>query len=357
MADVAIQHGGLLAGQELPNQWGTGDPMTGRHNSLTALVGNTPLFELHRFRASQGLGSRILAKLEYLNPAGSIKDRTAFGLIRDAEASGALRPGQLLVDLTSGNTGIGLAAIAAARGYRTKFYLRNTIGPDKIRLLHQYGAETVLIDNKEFLAPGAIATIIDRVKRENPGAYYTNQRGNPANPQIHFETTGPEIWRGTDGEVDIFVSAVGTGGTVSGTGRYLKSRKPALQVVVVEPGPRSVPVADNPYADAIEGVHKVTEVDPDYLPENFDRGVVDEVIVTDTAEAREVAQALARDEGILAGTSSGATLFAASVLARRPENVGKTIVAIVADSGERYLSVPRIARATPLDVLRADQDL
>jgi cysteine synthase A len=322
------------------------EPVAGVHDSFTALVGNTPLLELHRFRASQGLGARILAKIEYLNPAGSIKDRTALGLIRDAESRGQLEPGQLLVDLTSGNTGIGLAAFAAARGYRSKFYLRNTISRDKLNLLHQYGAEIVLIDNKEFLGPDAIRTIIDRVKRENPGAFYTNQRGNPANPRVHFETTGPEIWRDTDGAIDIFVSAVGTGGTVSGTGRYLKSRNPAVRIVVVEPGPESVPSAANPYADAIEGVHKVTEVDAHHLPENFDRGVVDEVIVTDTARARDVARLLARDEGILAGTSSGAVLFAASTLATRPENAGKTIVAIVADSGERYLSPPRAGSDT-----------
>ncbi len=322
--------------------------MTSKHAHFGTLVGNTPLLELKRFGRSHRLGARILAKIEYFNPAGSIKDRTAWGLIHDAEETGKLKPGQLIVDLTSGNTGIGLAALAAARGYRSKFYLRNTISQDKINLLQQYGAETVLIDNKDFLKPDAIDTIIDRVVRENPGAYFSNQRANPANPRVHFETTGPEIWSETAGEVDIFVSAVGTGGTVSGTGRFLKSKNPSVKIVVVEPGLRSVPTADNPYADAIEGVHKVTDVDPHHLPANFDRNVVDEIIVTDTPKAREVAQALARDEGILAGTSSGAVLFAASELARRPENADKTIVAIVADSGERYLSQPRVAEATPV---------
>ncbi|TDR85250.1 PLP-dependent cysteine synthase family protein [Enterovirga rhinocerotis] len=314
--------------------------MASKRDTFDALVGNTPLLELDRFGAARHLGARIVGKIEYLNPAGSIKDRTALGLIRDAEASGQLKPGQLIVDLTSGNTGIGLAALAAARGYRSKFYLRNTISQDKVNLLRQYGAEVVLIDNKEFLEPDAIKTIINRLKEENPGAFYTNQRGNPANPQVHFETTGPEIWRDTKGEVDIFVAAVGTGGTISGTGRYLKSRKPGVKVVVVEPAPRSVPSANDPYADAIEGVHKVTDIDRELLPENFDPEVVDEVIVTDTAQARDYAQALARDQGILAGTSSGAVLFAASVLASRPENAGKLIVAIIADSGERYLSPP-----------------
>jgi cysteine synthase A len=320
--------------------------MASRNDNFATLVGKTPLLELCRFAEKLELGARILAKIEYLNPAGSIKDRTAWGIIREAEESGRLKPGQQIVDLTSGNTGIGLAALAAARGYPSKFYLRNTIGDDKLKLLRHYGAEIVLIDNGAFLEPGAIHAIIDRVRRENPDAYYTNQRANPANPRVHFETTGPEIWSGTRGEVDIFVAAVGTGGTISGTGRFLKSRKPGAKVVVVEPGPASVPSLDNPYPDSIEGVHKVTDVEPGYLPENYDASVVDEVIVTETAQAREFARILAQREGILAGTSSGAVLFAAAALARRPENAGKTIVAIVADSGERYLSAPKLGPAT-----------
>lgn len=319
--------------------------MASGHDHFAALVGDTPLLELNRFAEGLKLGARILAKIEYLNPAGSIKDRTAWGLIRDAEESGQLKAGQRIVDLTSGNTGIGLAALAAARGYPSKFYLRNTISDDKLKLLQQYGAEIVLIDNSVFLEPGAIHAIIDRVRRENPDAYYTNQRANPANPRIHFETTGPEIWRGTEGEIDIFVAAVGTGGTISGTGRFLKAHNPEVKVVVVEPGPASVPSLETPYPDAIEGVHKVTDVEPGYLPENFDASVVDEVIVTETAQAREFVRILAQREGILAGTSSGAVLFAASALARRPENAGKTIVAIVADSGERYLSPPKLGPA------------
>lgn len=316
--------------------------MASRNDNFAALVGNTPLLDLGRLAEGLQLGARILAKIEYLNPAGSIKDRTAWGLIREAEESGLLKPGQRIVDLTSGNTGIGLAALAAARGYPAKFYLRNTISDDKLKLLAQYGAEIVLIDNAVFLEPGAIHAIIDRVRRENPDAYYTNQRGNPANPRVHFETTGPEIWGATKGEVDIFVAAVGTGGTISGTGRFLKGQKPGVKVVVVEPGPASVPSLENPYPDSIEGVHKVTDVEPGYLPENFDASVVDEVIVTETAQAREFARILAQREGILAGTSSGAVLFAAAALARRPENAGKTIVAIIADSGERYLSSPKL---------------
>jgi len=316
--------------------------MASRNDNFAALVGKTPLLDLGRLAEGLQLGARILAKIEYLNPAGSIKDRTAWGLIREAEESGLLKPGQRIVDLTSGNTGIGLAALAAARGYPAKFYLRNTISDDKLKLLAQYGAEVVLIDNAVFLEPGAIHAIIDRVRRENPDAYYTNQRGNPANPRVHFETTGPEIWSATKGEIDIFVAAVGTGGTISGTGRFLKEQNPDVKVVVVEPGPASVPSPENPYPDSIEGVHKVTDVEPGYLPENFDAFVVDEVLVTETAQAREFARILAQREGILAGTSSGAVLFAAAALARRPENAGKTIVAIIADSGERYLSSPKL---------------
>lgn len=323
--------------------------MAPRNDNFAALVGNTPLLELGRFAEELQLGARILAKIEYLNPAGSIKDRTAWGLIRDAEERGQLKPGQQIVDITSGNTGIGLAALAAARGYPAKFYLRNTISDDKLKLLEQYGAEIVLIDNSDFLQPGAIHVIIDRIRRDNPDAHYTNQRGNPANPRVHFETTGPEIWRATKGEVDIFVAAVGTGGTISGTGRFLKSQKPDAKVVVVEPGPASVPSLEIPYPDAIEGVHKVRDVEPGYLPENFDVSVVDEVIVTETAQAREFVRILAQREGILAGTSSGAVLFAAAALARRPENEGKTIVAIIADSGERYLSAPKLGPAASED--------
>lgn len=327
--------------------------MTSRNDNFAALVGNTPLVDLGRFAEGLRLGARILAKIEYLNPAGSIKDRTAWGIIRDAEESGRLKPGQQIVDLTSGNTGIGLAALAAARGYRSKFYLRNTISEDKLKLLAQYGAEIVLIDNSVFLEPGAINAIIDRVRRENPDAYYTNQRANPANPRVHFETTGPEIWRGTEGKVDIFVAAVGTGGTISGTGRFLKEQNSGVKVVVVEPGPASVPSLDSPYPDSIEGVHKVTDVEPGYLPENFDASVVDEVIVTETAQARDFARILAQREGILAGTSSGAELFAAAALARRPGNAGKTIVAIIADSGERYLSAPKLGPALSKEPARA----
>ncbi|AWB24340.1 cysteine synthase family protein [Methylobacterium currus] len=308
------------------------------HDHFGALVGGTPLLALRRFGERRNLRARILAKVEALNPAGSIKDRTAWGIIRAAEAEGRLAPGQLLVDLTSGNTGIGLAALAAARGYRAKFYLRASTSTEKVALIQRYGAETVLIDDADFLAPGGLDAIIGRVRSENPGAFYTDQRANPANPRIHHDTTGPEIWRDTDGAVDILVTAIGTGGTISGTGRYLKARKPGVKVVAVEPGPGSVPSPERPQVDTVEGVHRVTGVEARLLPANFDAGVVDAFLPCETHEARAAARTLAREEGLFAGPSSGAVLHAATVLAGRREHAGQTIVAIFADSGERYLS-------------------
>lgn len=309
------------------------------YRDFTELVGNTPLVEFARIRAKYDLQSRILAKIEYLNPAGSVKDRTAWGIINEAEKSGRLKPGDLLFDLTSGNTGIGIAAVASARGYRTKFYLRNTISEDKINILRQFGSEIELIDNEELFQPDAIHRIIDRIKAENPDAFYTGQRSNDANPQVHFETTGPEIWRDTEGDVDILVATVGTGGTVSGAGRFLKTQKPEIRIVVAEPTPQSVPSPENPDASTIEGVHKVTEVEEGTLPETYDKSVVDEVIAVTTQEARRAALAVAREEGFLVGTSSGAAIVAAIQLSRRAENNGKTIAVVLPDSGERYLSL------------------
>ncbi|OCJ63303.1 cysteine synthase [Agrobacterium tumefaciens] len=309
------------------------------YRDFTELVGNTPLVEFARIRAKYDLQSRILAKIEYLNPAGSVKDRTAWGIINEAEKSGRLKPGDLLFDLTSGNTGIGIAAVASARGYRTKFYLRNTISEDKINILRQFGSEIELIDNEELFQPDAIHRIIDRIKAENPDAFYTGQRSNDANPQVHFETTGPEIWRDTEGDVDILVATVGTGGTVSGAGRFLKTQKPEIRIVVAEPTPQSVPSPENPNASTIEGVHKVTEVEEGTLPETYDKSVVDEVIAVTTQEARRAALAVAREEGFLVGTSSGAAIVAAIQLSRRAENNGKTIAVVLPDSGERYLSL------------------
>lgn len=309
------------------------------YNDISELVGDTPLVSFSRLQKSNEISARLLAKIEYLNPAGSIKDRTALGIIRYAERGGKIKPGDLLVDLTSGNTGIGIAAIATAKGYRTKFYLRDTISEDKINILRQFGSEIVLIDNDELLEPGVLQRVLDRIRSENPDAYYTGQRSNPANPAIHFETTGPEIWRDTDGAVDILVSTVGTGGTISGTGRYLKEKKSSLRVILVEPTADSVPSIDNPRVETIEGVHKVTDIEENVLPENYDRTVVDEIIAVTTEQSRRAAVSVAREEGFLVGTSSGAAIAAALQVAKRQENAGKTIVAVLPDSGERYLSL------------------
>ena len=231
-----------------------------------------------------------------------------------------------------------LAAVAASRGYRAKFYVSDNISPDKIKLLRLYGSEVVTVPNEFFTDPEALDKITARIKHENPDAFFTDQLANPANPQAHFETTGPEIWRDTKGAVDILVAGVGTGGTVSGTGRFLKSVKPSIKVVVAGPLPESIPCPENLYPDEIDGVHKVTEVPDEQLPKNFDRPVVDEVLALNTANAKRTALALVAEEGIFAGVSSGAVLWAATELARRPENAGKLIVALLPDTGERYLA-------------------
>lgn len=310
------------------------------YDNLTDLIGNTPLLELHNYRRSRNLGARILAKIEYFNPAGSLKDRIAWGIINQAEEAGRIRPGDLLVDVTSGNTGIALAAVAASRGYRTKFYLSDNISQDKVKLLRLFGAEIVTVKNEFFLDPEALEKISARVRDENPTAYFTDQLANPENPRTHFETTGPEIWRDTEGAVDIFVGGVGTGGTISGAGRFLKSRKPDLKVIIAEPAEGSLPTEENPYPDEIDGVHKVSEVPAEQLPRNFDTTIADEVVALNTADARKAAKALVAEEGIFAGTSSGAVLWAATQIAARPENAGKVIVAVLPDTGERYLTAP-----------------
>jgi len=306
--------------------------------SITDLIGNTPLLELAKYSENRGLGARIVAKIEYFNPAGSVKDRAAWSIIRSAESEGLLEPGGLIVDITSGNTGIALAAVAARRGYRTKFYLSDNISPDKITLLSAYGAEVVKVPNGNFADPAFLPTFLEQIAAENPGAFFANQLGNPANPRVHYETTGPEIWRDTDGVVDALVGGVGTGGTVSGAGRYLREQNPDIYVVVAEPGLESLPTVENPYPDEIDGVHKVSEVEADFLPPNFDETVTNEVIALETQQAWETARALAREEGLLVGTSSGAIVWAATQLADRAEFAGKTIVAVLPDTGERYLS-------------------
>ncbi len=308
------------------------------HDNLSDLIGNTPLLELHNYARNRNLGARIVAKIESFNPAGSIKDRIAWAIIREAEEAGKLHPGDLIVDVTSGNTGIGLAAVAASRGYRAKFYVSDNISQDKVKVLRLYGAEIVTVKNEFFLDPEALDKITARIQQENPAAFFTDQLANPANPRIHFDTTGPEIWRDTEGAVDIFVGGVGTGGTISGAGRFLKSKKPGLRVVIAEPAEGSIPTEENLYPDEIDGVHKVSEVPPEQLPKNFDNSIADEIIPLSTAEARRAALELVAEEGIFAGVSSGAVLWAATQLAGRPENAGKLIVAVLPDTGERYLA-------------------
>jgi cysteine synthase A len=305
---------------------------------LTDLIGDTPLLELRRYARHRELRARIVAKLETRNPVGSVKDRIAWAIIRDAEQRGLLRAGGSIVDLTSGNTGIALAAIAASRGYGATFYASDNISRDKVALLSAFGAEVVPVPNTFFLDPDALDLLRARVQAEHPEAYFTDQLANPVNPRYHYDTTGPEIWEATDGAVDILVGGVGTGGTLSGTGRYLKERKPSVRVVVAEPGLGSVPTEENPYPREIDGVHKITEAEPQQIPGNFDTTVADEYVALETEEAFATSRALAREEGLLAGTSAGAIVAAATVLARRPENAGRTIVAIIPDSGERYLS-------------------
>lgn len=315
--------------------------------SLAELIGGTPLLELHRYRARHGLQARIVAKLEIFNPAGSVKDRTALALIRDGETSGQLRPGGLIYDLTSGNTGIGLAAVAAARGYRTRFYARDCISHDKIALLRHYGAEVIQIPNEVFLPQGARDRILTFIQAANPDGYFANQIGNPANPGVHYATTGPEIWADTDGAIDILVGAVGTGGTISGAGRFLREVKPGLGIAVVEPALSSLPSDLDPYVDQIEGVHRVSDIPRDLLPGTYDDEIATEVLELDTAEARAAALDVLRCEGLNIGLSAGSAIHAATVLARRPENHGKLIVVVLADSGERYLGAP-VAAASGL---------
>ena len=302
---------------------------------LTDLVGNTPLLEFSNFNASKGLKAQVIGKLEYFNPAGSVKDRIALAMIEDAEAKGLLKPGATIIEPTSGNTGIGLARVASARGYRTILTMPESMSVERRNLLKAYGAELVL-------TPGSLGMqgAIDKAEElaaEIPNAFIPGQFVNPANPAIHKATTGPEIWRDTDGEVDIFVAGVGTGGTVSGAGAYLKEKNPRVKIVAVEP-------SDSPLLSGGKaGPHKIQGIGANFIPKNFDRSVVDEVIAIDAADAFSTSRELAKNEGLLVGISSGAAAWAAIELAKRPENKGKTIVALLPDTGERYLSTPMFA--------------
>jgi len=300
------------------------------HTSIESLVGNTPLIRLGGVIRETGITVKLLAKLEASNPAGSAKDRIAREMIADAEARGLLTPGAAIIEPTSGNTGIGLAAIAAARGYRVILTMPDTMSRERIGLLRAYGAEIILTPGAAGMR-GAIERA-EQLHAELPGSFIAGQFDNPANPAAHYKTTGPEIWRDTDGTVDIFVAGVGTGGTISGTGRYLKEQNPDIRIVAVEP-------ADSPLLSGGKaGPHGLQGIGANFIPENFEADICDEIIPVRTEDAYTAARLLAKNDGILAGISSGAALHAAITLSRRPENAGKTVVALLPDTGDRYLS-------------------
>ena len=296
------------------------------------LIGGTPLLELSNIEAAEQLNATVLAKLEYFNPAGSVKDRIGLAMIDDAEAKGILKPGATIIEPTSGNTGIGLASVAAARGYRIIIVMPETMSVERRQMMRAYGAELVLTEGAKGMK-GAIAKA-EELSRTIENSFIAGQFVNPANPKIHFETTGPEIWNDTDGKVDIFVAGVGTGGTVTGVGQYLKSRNPNVKIVAVEP-------TDSPVlTSGVAGAHKIQGIGAGFVPDVLDTKVYDEIITVSNEDAFATGRAIGRKEGVLVGISSGAAAWAAIQLARRPENAGKTIVALLPDSGDRYLSTP-----------------
>ncbi len=305
------------------------------YTSADQLIGGTPLLELVHIEAREGLEAKILAKLEYLNPAGSVKDRIAKAMIDDAESRGLLKKGSVIIEPTSGNTGIGLASVAAARGYRIIIVMPETMSVERRQIMKAYGAELVLSEGSKGMK-GAIAKA-DELAREIPGSYIPGQFVNPANPAAHRASTGPEIWQDTDGKVDIFAAGVGTGGTLTGVGSYLKERNPKIKIVAVEPA--SSPVL----SEGVSGSHKIQGIGAGFVPEVLDTGVYDEVIAVGNDDAFAAGKLVGKSEGILAGISSGAAVWAAIELAKRPENKGKTIVTLLPDTGDRYLSTPLFA--------------
>lgn len=302
------------------------------YNNITELAGNTPLVRLSAFSAKRNLNAEILAKLEYLNPAGSAKDRVAIAMINDAEKNGILKPGAAIIEPTSGNTGIGLAAAAAVKGYKVILTMPETMSVERRKLLAAYGAEIVLTEGSRGMS-GAIEKA-NEIAASTPGSFIPGQFENPANPKAHFDTTGPEIWRDTNGEVDIFVAGVGTGGTISGVGEYLKSQKPGVKIVAVEPA--TSPLISKGYS----GAHGLQGIGANFIPKNLNRDILDEVIAVTDEEAYAAGRAIAQEEGILVGISAGAALHAAAKLAERSENKGKKIVVLLPDTGDRYLSTP-----------------
>ena len=305
------------------------------YEKFTDLIGGTPLLELKHLEADNGLEATIAAKLEYFNPAGSVKDRIARAMIDDAEARGVLQPGATIIEPTSGNTGIGLAAVAASRGYKIILTMPETMSVERRNLLKAYGAQIVLTDGAKGMK-GAIEKAKE-LAAATPGSFIPGQFVNPANPAVHRATTGPEIWQDTDGKVDIFVAGVGTGGTLTGVGEYLKSQNPAVKVVAVEPA--SSPVLSKGTA----GPHKIQGIGAGFVPDTLNTGIYDEIIAVENDDAFKTGRAIARSEGVLVGISSGAAVYAAIQLAKRPENKGKLIVALLPDTGERYLSTPMFA--------------
>ncbi len=300
------------------------------YKTADELIGKTPLLELTHIEKEEGLEATILAKLEYFNPAGSVKDRIAKAMVDDAEASGKLKAGSVIIEPTSGNTGIGLASVAAARGYRIIIVMPETMSVERRKIMKAYGAELVLTPGAEGMK-GAIAKA-DELAKETPNAVIMGQFVNPANPKAHFETTGPEIYADTEGKVDIFVAGVGTGGTITGVGKYLKSQNPDIKVVAVEPATSPV------LSKGVSGAHKIQGIGAGFVPDTLDTGVYDEIIAVGNEEAFAAGRAISQKEGVLVGISSGAALYAATELAKRPENKGKTIVVLFPDTGDRYLS-------------------
>lgn len=317
--------------------------------SITELVGHTPLLELSKFEKKHNLQAEIVVKLEYYNPNQSIKDRIALSMIEDAESKGLLKPGDTIVEATSGNTGIGVGAIAVAKDYKFRIYIQDQVSEERFKIIRAFGGEIIkiseepkLIETFEKTGGDFVATLnqINEILSEEKGVFFLNQVSNPANPKTHEYTTGPEIWEDTNGRVDYLVSAVGTGGTISGAGKYLKSKNPNLKVVAIQPGKNSLPSKENPTPEEITGVHPFEGVPESMIPPTFDRSIYDEFFEVETHQAYEIAREVAKTDGILVGTSSGAGIYTALQLAKRIENKGKRIVVILPDTGLRYLSTP-----------------
>ena len=309
--------------------------MSNIYTSADQLIGHTPLLELTHIEKAHDLKAKIVAKLEYFNPAGSVKDRIAKAMIDDAEANGLLKAGSVIIEPTSGNTGIGLASVAAARGYRIIIVMPETMSVERRQLMKAYGAELVLTEGAKGMK-GAIAKA-DELAKEIPNSFVAGQFVNPTNPKAHYETTGPEIWQDTDGKVDFFVAGVGTGGTITGVGKFLKEKNPAVKVVAVEPKTSAV------LSTGIAGSHKIQGIGAGFVPDVLDTKIYDEIIPVDNDDAFAVGKEIGHREGVLVGISSGAALWAAIELAKRPENAGKTIVVLLPDTGDRYLSTPLFA--------------